>query len=66
MCEKCASPRENGVTDYCMDSVLHRVLRARKLIPLDEKRIIALERRKGQRNSKTTSQEDTKGIGILD
>jgi hypothetical protein len=49
-----------------MDSVLHRVLRARKLIPLDEKRIIALERRKGQRNSKTTSQEDTKGIGILD
>ena len=41
MCEKCASPRENGVTDYCMDSVLHRVLRARKLTPLDEKRIIA-------------------------
>jgi hypothetical protein len=41
VCEKCASPRENGVTDYCMDSVLHRVLRARKLTPLDEKRIIA-------------------------
>jgi hypothetical protein len=41
VCPKCAAPRENGVTDFCMDSVLHKVLRARKLTPLDEKRIIA-------------------------
>ena len=41
VCPKCAAPRENGVTDFCMESVLHKVLRARKLTPLDEKRIIA-------------------------
>jgi hypothetical protein len=41
VCSKCAAPRENGVTDFCMESVLHKVLRARKLTPLDEKRIIS-------------------------
>jgi hypothetical protein len=42
ICSKCASPRENGVTNYCMSSVLHKVLRARKLAPLEEKRIITI------------------------
>jgi hypothetical protein len=42
VCPKCAAPRENGVTDFCMDSVLHKVLRARKLTPLDEKRIMTI------------------------
>jgi hypothetical protein len=27
LCPKCAAPRENGVTDFCMSSVLHKVLR---------------------------------------
>jgi hypothetical protein len=40
LCPKCAAPRENGVTDFCMSSVPHRVLSARKLTPLDEKRMI--------------------------
>ncbi|MDQ4067007.1 MAG: hypothetical protein M3114_05425 [Thermoproteota archaeon] len=42
VCPKCAAPRENGVTDFCMNSVLHRVLSARKLTPLDEKRIMTI------------------------
>jgi hypothetical protein len=42
LCPKCAAPRENGVIDFCMDSVLHKVLRARKLTPLDEKRIMTI------------------------
>jgi protein-arginine kinase activator protein McsA len=42
VCPKCAAPRENGVTDFCIDSVLHKVLRARKLTPLDEKRIMTI------------------------
>jgi hypothetical protein len=42
LCPKCAAPRENGVTDFCMESVLHKVLRARKLTPLEEKRIMTI------------------------
>ena len=42
VCPKCAAPRENRVTDFCMSSVLHKVLRARKLTPLDDKRIMTM------------------------
>jgi hypothetical protein len=43
LCPKCADPRENGVTDFCMESVLHKVLSARKLTPLEE-RSVSLQR----------------------
>ena len=43
VCPKCAAPRENRVTDFCMSSVLHRVLSARKLTPL-EGRAVVLQR----------------------
>jgi hypothetical protein len=42
VCQKCAALRENGVTNFCMESVLHRVLSARKLTPLEEKRIMTI------------------------
>ena len=42
LCPKCAAPRENGVIDFCTNSVLHKVLRARKLTPLEEKRIMTI------------------------
>jgi hypothetical protein len=40
VCPKCAAPRENGVTDFCMESVLHRIETARKLTPIDKKRMV--------------------------
>ena len=43
VCPKCSAPRENGVTDFCMQSVLHNVLSARKVTPL-ERRAVVLQR----------------------
>ena len=43
VCERCSEPSRYGVRDFCMDSVLHKLLRVRKLSPL-EKRSISLIR----------------------
>jgi hypothetical protein len=41
---KCADPRGNGVTDFCMQDIFHKIASARKLTPL-ERRGVSLQRR---------------------